>query len=71
LRDALEQHSENDLPEKLKLHAAYYFGSLRKAKAALKTDHKLLGGWSKAKNYSDDHSEAQVGQAARLCIRAP
>jgi hypothetical protein len=49
LRDALEQHSENDLPEKLKLHAAYYFGSLRKAKAALKTDHKLLGGWSKAK----------------------
>ena len=49
LRDALEQHSENDLPEKLKLHAAYYFGSLRKAKAALKTDHRLLGGWSKAK----------------------
>ena len=49
LRDALEQHSENDLPEKLKLHAAYYFGSLRKAKAALKTDHRLLAGWSKAK----------------------
>jgi hypothetical protein len=36
LRDAFEQHSENDLPEKLKLHAVYYFGSLRKAKAALK-----------------------------------
>jgi hypothetical protein len=29
LRDALEQHSENDLPEKLKLQAAYYFGSLQ------------------------------------------
>lgn len=32
LRDVLEQHSENDLPEKLKLHAAYYFGSLEKRK---------------------------------------
>ena len=26
LRDALKQHSENDLSEKLKLHAVYYFG---------------------------------------------
>jgi hypothetical protein len=34
LRDVLEKHSDNDLLEKLKLHAAYYFGSLRKAKAA-------------------------------------
>src|SRR5688500_14023579 len=49
LRDALEQHSENDLPEKLKLHAAYYFGSLHKAKAALKTDRRVSAGWSKAK----------------------
>jgi hypothetical protein len=49
LPEALEQHSENDLPEKLKLHAAYYFGSLQKAKAALKTDRKLSAGWSKAK----------------------
>ena len=49
LRDALEQHSENDLPEKLKLHAAYYFGSLQKAKAALKTDRRVSAGWSKAK----------------------
>jgi hypothetical protein len=38
LRDALEQHSENAFPEKLKLHAAYYFGSLEKAKAALKSN---------------------------------
>jgi hypothetical protein len=30
LRDALEQHSKSDLPEKLKLHAVYYFGSLQK-----------------------------------------
>jgi hypothetical protein len=49
LRDALKQQSENDLPEKLKLHAVYYFGSLRKAKAALKTDRRLSAGWSKAK----------------------
>ena len=41
LRDALEQHSENDLSEKLKLHAVYYFGSLQKAKAALKTDRRF------------------------------
>ena len=49
LRDALKQHSRNDLPEKLKMHAAYYFGSLRKAKAALKTDRRILAGWSRAK----------------------
>jgi hypothetical protein len=49
LRDALKQQSENDLPEKLKLHAAYYFGSLQKAKAALKTDRRISAGWSKAK----------------------
>jgi hypothetical protein len=46
LRNALEQHSQNDLPEKLKLHAVYYFGSLQKAKAALKTDRRLRTGWS-------------------------
>ena len=49
LRDALEQHSENDLSEKLKLHAVYYFGSLQKAKAALKTDRRLRTGWSTTK----------------------
>ena len=48
LRDALEQHSEN-IPQRLKLHAAYYFGSLQKAKAALKTDRRVSAGWSKAK----------------------
>ena len=50
LRDALEQHSESDLPKTLKLHAVYYFGSLQKAKAALKTDRRVSAGWSKAKN---------------------
>jgi hypothetical protein len=49
LHDILEQHSENDLPEKLKLHAVYYFGSLPKAKAALKTDRRLRTGWSTTK----------------------
>ena len=49
LDDTLEQHSENDLPEKLKLHAVYYFGSLSKAKAALKTDPRLRTGWSTTK----------------------
>ena len=49
LRDAFEQHSENELSEKLKLHAVYYFGTLQKAKAALKTDRRVSAGWSKAK----------------------
>jgi len=49
LRDALEQRQENDVSEKLKLHAAYYFGSMEKAKAALKTDRRLSAGWNKAK----------------------
>jgi hypothetical protein len=49
LRDALEKHSENNIPPRLKLHAAYYFGSLAKAVAALKTDRRILAGWSKIK----------------------
>ena len=49
LRDALEQHSANDLPEKLKLHAMYYLGSLRNAKAALKTKQRFRAGWSTTK----------------------
>jgi len=48
LRDALE-HSESDLPKKLKVQAAYYFGSLQKAKAALKTDRRFRAGWSTTK----------------------
>jgi hypothetical protein len=31
------------------LELEYYFGSLRNAKGALKTDPKLLSGWSKRK----------------------
>jgi hypothetical protein len=62
LREGLEQHSENDLPEKLKLHAAYYFGSLRKAKAALKTDRRFLAGWSKAKVLADIIQMHRSGQ---------
>jgi hypothetical protein len=49
MRDAFEQHSESDLPEKLKLYAVFYFGSLQKAKAALKSDRRVSAGWSKAK----------------------
>jgi hypothetical protein len=68
LRDALEQHSESDLPEKLKLHAVYYFGSLRKAKAALKTDRRVLAGWSGAKIIGEivqmHRSDKPLGYAA-------
>jgi hypothetical protein len=66
LRDALEQHPESDLPEKLKVHAAYYFGSLQKAKAALKTDRRFRAGWSTTKIIAVIH-EAPIGETARLC----
>jgi hypothetical protein len=49
LRDTLEHNSENDPADKLKLYAAYYFGSLEKAKAALKTDGRFRDGWSTTK----------------------
>src|SRR5262247_1012294 len=47
LRDLLENGSKDDVPEALRLQAAHYFGSLRKALTAMKTDQRLLGGWSK------------------------
>ena len=70
LRDALEQHSENALSEKLKLHAAYYFGSLQKGKAAMRTDRRLSAGWSKAKVVAAVRN-AQVGAVTRLCSSTP
>jgi hypothetical protein len=63
LHDALEQHSENDLSEKLKLHAAYYFGSLQKAKSALKTDRRFRAGWNKIKIIAAIHKRHRSGQA--------
>src|SRR5438128_2909810 len=47
LRDAVE--SGSDISRALRLEIAYYFGSLRNAKIALKTDAKLLSGWSMSK----------------------
>ena len=49
LRDALETRHRATIPPVLKSQAAYYFGSLRNALAALKKDEKLLSGWSKQK----------------------
>jgi hypothetical protein len=63
LRDALEQRQENDVSEKLKLHAAYYFGSMEKAKAALKTDRRLSAGWNKTKIIAAIHKRHRSGQA--------
>jgi hypothetical protein len=48
LRDLMER-STAGIPEPLKLYLTYYFGSVRNAIAALKTDRKLLSGWSKSK----------------------
>jgi hypothetical protein len=47
LRDAVESRSE--ISQELRAEIAYYFGTLRHAKIALKTDAKLLSGWSKRK----------------------
>jgi hypothetical protein len=49
LRDVVEKSSKAAIPAALKSQASYYFGSLRKALAALKTDERLLSGWSKQK----------------------
>ena len=62
LRDAFEQHSESDLPDKLKLHAVYYFGSLGKAKAALKTDRRLRIGWSTTKIIAAIRQRQRLGK---------
>jgi hypothetical protein len=47
LRDAME--SGSSISQALRSEIGYYFGSLRKAQAALETDRKLLSGWSKRK----------------------
>jgi hypothetical protein len=49
MRDVIETHPRAAIPSVLKLQAVYYFGSLRNALAALKTDERLLSGWSKQK----------------------
>ena len=49
LRDALENGSKDDIPQPLRLQAAHYFGSLRNALTAMKTDQRLLRGWSRRK----------------------
>jgi hypothetical protein len=49
LRDVLENSSKDDIPEVLRVRAAHYFGSLQIALTAMKTDQRLLRGWSKQK----------------------
>ena len=49
LRDIIGTRPRAAIPPVLKSLAAYYFGSLRNALAALKTDERLLSGWSKQK----------------------
>jgi len=49
LRDVIETRPRTAIPLVLKSQALYYFGSLRNALAALKTDERLVSGWSKQK----------------------
>ena len=47
LGDLTERKAE--LPARLKLHLEHYFGSVGKAERELKTNPKILNGWSKPK----------------------
>jgi hypothetical protein len=47
LRDAMDSRAK--ISEKLHSEIDYYFGSLQNAKVAVKTDKRLLNGWSKVK----------------------
>ena len=49
LRNVIERRSRATIPPVLKSQAAYYFGSLKNPMAALRTDERLLAGWSKQK----------------------
>jgi len=49
LSDALEQQTEENVPQVLKLEAAHYFGSIEKAIAALKKEGNRLPGWNRRK----------------------
>jgi hypothetical protein len=46
-RDVVD--SKSNIPQGLSSEIDYYFGSLRKAKIALKTNPNVLSGWSKRK----------------------
>jgi hypothetical protein len=47
LRDVM-QRSRPEVPTRLKLECAYYFGSYRKAVAALRTEKRLSRSWTRA-----------------------
>ena len=49
LRGALKMHSRDEISEVLKFRAAHYFGSLRKAVAALKNNPTVSQEWNKEK----------------------
>ena len=49
LRDSLVHGSENNISQRLRLHAVYYFGSLQKATAGVKNDRRLSDNWSQTK----------------------
>jgi hypothetical protein len=49
LSDALGRHTVKNMPQALKLEAEHYFGSLKKAIAALRKQGKQLPGWNRRK----------------------
>ena len=66
LRNFLDRHSMHDIPHALRVAADYYVGSLEKAIAELKTDPKILAGWSTAKILATFHKCTDPNRAWRI-----
>jgi hypothetical protein len=49
LSDVLEWHTVENMPQALKLEAAHYFGSLKRAVTALRKQRNRLPGWNRRK----------------------
>jgi hypothetical protein len=63
LHDALAQHSEADIPARLKLHAMYYFGSLEKAKGCLEERPEIRRWMEQSQDHCAIHKRHRSGQA--------
>jgi hypothetical protein len=49
LSDVLEWHTVENMPQALKLEAAHFFGSLKRAVTALRKQRNRLPGWNRRK----------------------
>ena len=66
LRDSLENGSKDDIPQTLRLRATHYFGSLRKALTAMKTDQAFTR-LEQTENYQRPFPNAPIQRES--CLR--